>query len=1241
MTLMAQKRIRDFFSSRRPIDRKIEKVIDYYAQDDDRLLAEISEYEITDNIEACFRKFLDVFGEGIRVGQPTEIGIWVSGFYGSGKSSFTKYLGAALDPARSVSGKPFVDLLCERFPRNEIPAALRTLAKKHPTAVIMLDLGAEQLAESAAAPVSTVLYWKVLQWAGFSKEKKTAQLELALDRRGKYDAFKAMYREKYGSEWEDIHNDPLICVARASEIVPRVLSEDFPTPESYRGLRFEEAKDIRDLARDIIELCKRKTGRENILLLIDEAGQYVAPRGELILNLDGLARNLKELGKGKVWIAATGQQTLTEIVQKAAHNSEELNKLRDRFPIPINLDASDIREITHRRLLEKSKEGRDELTKLFKEFGESMAAHTRLSGTTLFKADPDLETFIRLYPFLPQHFEVLLELIRVLARSTGGIGLRSAIRVIQDVLVDKSRILGPQAVKLADRNVKTLACVDDFYDTLKADISKVLPHVAASVDKATKIFSANTMEVRVAKAIAALQPIEVFPRTVENIAALLYRDVGSLPSVENVREAIKKLSAEKECGLIEDPQAGGYVFLSDAVKPIRDKRNRYVPTSGECARVRVEILKEGTPDHQLFQSQPFARLENVKEVRATVKLGRTLVTGGADDVELRLEFVDRSTWEDKRKDFLVSTSAQVELKNTVILLAPSDGSDDELLPEIVRSEQVLNDVKEHSADHVVSQYLRAERRLSERNRDRAALAMEKALMDGVFIFRGKPTPVREAAENLDTAVRHILSSAIKEVFSFYHLAPIRPATDLAAKFVGTERLDRMTKETDPLSLVSKSRGAPRVDIAIPVIAEVMRMFQIKSTESGSGRLQGSYIQDLFSSAPYGWTKDTVRYLFAALLRAGELDLHVPGADGPVRTAGPQAVEAFKSTVSFNRVGVSPRESKLPTDALDRAARRLEILFGDEVLPLEDHISNNVRKHFPDLLEKLGALPDRLRLLGLVGENRAQQILAACADLLKGDAGGAAALLGGKQCDIPDAVQWANSVYEALQSGAETDVLTAKAILDLTNSLERLFPGSTKELLGSEERTLAEEILTSEHFHERLPELRGITRGVTDRSKSQYLEELQIYEENVKKSVARVEALTEWARLLDDDRAELAARLTCNLPNHIESEEALKLLQTLLVRKNTLPGLIDQLIEEIKSRVPVESTQENEQEGFPDAGNEHDGFDPSDEGCVDVESLLGPTVISTTQDLELLLLAIKEKLAILLKSHKRVRIRGSR
>jgi len=1021
-----------------------------------------------------------VFGEGVRGGQVTEVGIWVSGFYGSGKSSFTKYLGASLDPTRTVDDKPFLDLLCERFPRNEIPGALRTVSKKHPTAVVLLDLGTEQLSESAAVTVSNVLYWKVLQWAGISKIRQIAELELRLIGRNLFEKFKDEHRKHFGTSWDELHNDTLIAPRNAGVVAPVVAPDLYPSVESFKDwLKIDVVKTVRDLVQEMIEVCRWKTGYENILFLVDEAGQYVAPRGELILNLDGLARCLKELGKGKVWIAATGQQTLSEIVEKAAHNSAELNKLRDRFPISIHLDASDIREITYRRLLDKSEAGRKKLEVLFKEHGQSTVTHTRLSGTALFKGDPDPGTFTRLYPFLPQHFDLLLELIRVLARSTGGIGLRSAIRVIQDVLVDKSRVLGADAVRLADREIGALACVDDFYDTLRADIAKVLPHVIGGVEKTAKIFGPDSLETRVAKAVAALQPVETFPRTAENFAALLYRTIGSPGLLDPVREALRRIASEKECGLIEDPQAGGWVFLSDAVKPIRDKRNSYAPTSGEAMRARIDVLKQGTADHALFRVQPAARLENIKEVKAAVKLGRSPVVGGSEDVELRLEFVDPALWDGRRSEFLLSTNAQVDLKNTVVLMVKNDDTVEELLPEIVRSEKVLGDVDERAADHVVAQYLRAERRAAERCRERTAAAMEKSMLEGVFIFRGRPTPVREAGGTLEAAVRSILSAAVKEVFPHFHLVPIRPATDAAAKFLGVERMDRITNEHDPLGLVVKSKGAPRVDTAAPVLAEVMRVFQSKTAESGSGRLQGAYLQDLFSAPPYGWTKDSVRYLFAALLRAGEIEFYVPGEGGPVRTAGPQAVEAVKSTVSFNRIGVSPRDAKLPPEALDRAARRLEILFGDEVLPLEDHISRSVRVHVPDLLEKFGSLPDRLRLLGLAGEGRAQRLLADAADLLKGDAGGAAAVLGGVECTLPDEITWAKAVFDALESGAETDVRSARSVLDSTADLERLFPGAANDLLTDEDRAAAEEVLAGERFFERLPELRGgnqIRRG---------------------------------------------------------------------------------------------------------------------------------------------------------------------
>ena len=620
--------VRELFSQQRRIDRPIEKVIDYFATEEHRLLAEVEEYEVTENVERNFERFLDHFGQGVRTGQVTETGIWVSGFYGSGKSSFTKYLGFALDPQRRVGDRPFLELLLERINSPKVKGELRTLATQQPAAVIMLDLGSEQLADSASESVSTVLYWKVLQWAGFSKERKLAELELKLDGDGRLEEFKALHQALFHEAWEAVHDDPLVGVPRADQLVGRFYPKEYPQPGMFGKLRFSLALDMREQVRAMLEVIRRHSGHRNVLFLIDEAGQYVAPRRELILNLDGLARNIKELGQGRAWILATGQQTLSEIVDGAVYNSVELNKLRDRFPTPIELDARDIREITWKRLLSKSAEGAAGLGALYRQQGQSLATNTRLAGTTLFKGEVDEGSFVRLYPFLPQHFDLLMELVRALARRDqfSGLGLRSAIRVIQDVLVDTSKALPAGAPVLADAPVGRLATVDAFYDTLRADILKALPHAVAGVDRVAQSRPGDRLALRVAKAIAALQPIDNFPRTAEHIAALLYAQVGDAPNLDAVRATLRALLDNKELGLVDDPQAGGVGFLSDSLKPIVEKRNAYRPTSGEVATLRSAILRE------LFETQPTASLEGTKTVKAGVKYGGAAIVGDDEEV---------------------------------------------------------------------------------------------------------------------------------------------------------------------------------------------------------------------------------------------------------------------------------------------------------------------------------------------------------------------------------------------------------------------------------------------------------------------------------------------------------------------------------------------------------------------------------------------------------------------------------
>jgi hypothetical protein len=894
-----------------------------------------------------------------------------------------------------------------------------------------------------------------------------------------------------------------------------------------------------------------------------------------------------------------------------------LNKLRDRFPIPITLDAQDIREITYRRLLTKSPDGDRRLREEFARHGQALVNFTRLSGTSLYRADPDTEVFVRLYPFLPQHFDLLLELIRTLAGSTGGIGLRSAIRVIQDLLVDTSRVLPPETVKIADRPIGDLACADDFYDSLRADIAKVLPHVTRGVDRVIAAFPNEHLVHRVAKTIAVLQAIENFPKTAENIAALLYPRLGAQGLLSDVKEILRSLVAKQECGVIEDPKARGFVFLSEAVKPLRDKRNAYIPTNADVNVLRSKLLQT------VFDPPPSAKIENIKEIKGGVRYAKTQVLGEDADIQFRIEPVDSASFAERRTALLTETNTLPELKNSVVWLASFPEKLDSLLVEACRS-QWIGSTPEQEADRDVAQFLRAERRAVETSQERATGLIQTGLLEGTFVFRGRPTAVKESGLTIQACAHNMLAKAAADIFPHLHLVPVRPATDLAYKFLGVERLDRMPGELDPLRLVVTGGARPKVDANHASLAETLRAFQQKLDDSGGGRLQGNFIQDLFASPPYGWSKDATRYLFAALLVAGEIELHTP--TGPIRTSGPLAQEALKSTVAFNRVGVSRRDSRPPLEALDRAATRLQEMFGVDVLPLEDPIGRAVRANVPGLIEKVGSLPDRLRLLSLPGEARARRLLETCADLLKQDAGGATALLGGVESSVPGDAKWAREVTEALTNGGEAEVRTARGIESGLTELAALFPAGGAAIITSADASAIREGLASENFHEHLPGLRGAVRSTLDRVTTRYAERQGAYATSLKSLLQKLEAKPEWSRLESDDREEIAARLASSgLPERPAPGREVADLRLVLARESNIAVLRGELEKEIQRRLPPPPTPPEPKE-------------PPAEEVVEFSNLMPSEVIRTRDDLEAWLSFLRARIEELLRSNKVIRFR---
>ncbi|QKG54895.1 hypothetical protein [Hymenobacter sp. BRD67] len=146
----------------------------------------------------------------------------------------------------------------------------------------------------------------------------------------------------------------------------------------------------------------------------------------------------------------------------------------------MELESSDIGHIITERLLKKNAPGVTTLRQLFEQVSQSVQHATRLQDVSVLRL-PEFsqDRFVDLYPFLPQHFALMLRLLSRLATKHGGLGLRSALKLTQDMLLDKT-----SGTAVADAAPGRLITLTDFYRVLTLEISRSLPYLATAVDKA-------------------------------------------------------------------------------------------------------------------------------------------------------------------------------------------------------------------------------------------------------------------------------------------------------------------------------------------------------------------------------------------------------------------------------------------------------------------------------------------------------------------------------------------------------------------------------------------------------------------------------------------------------------------------------------------------------------------------------------------------------------------------------------
>ncbi len=1102
--------IKNLFDPSKDIYRTIEKVITYGAAQEQRLKAEISEYIVTESIEEQIEKLLSKMQAAMEAGGQNEVGVWVSGFYGSGKSSFTKYLGLAFDDSVIVDGQPFLKHLQDRLYKPQTKALLATVAKRFPAAVLMLDLASEQVAGATLEVVSTVLYYKVLQWAGYSRNLKVAAFERKLKKDGRYGEFEKLFQEATGERWADYQNDELVVDSLLPELAHQMYPGFFKTTQSFTTASSEVIYLLDDRIKEIIDIVRETSGKDFILFVIDEVGQYVGSNQNKILDLQGLAENLKNIGDGKAWIVGTAQQTLTEDDPRAALNSPELYKLKDRFPIQVDLESRDIKEICYRRLLGKSPAGEKALDQLFTQHGQALRHNTKLQDAKYYDADFNRESFINLYPFLPAHFDILLHLLGALAKSTGGIGLRSAIKVIQEILIE-----GPeQQTPVANRPVGWLATTVTLYDALDKDIQRAQTahgNVYQSVEKVLIRYSDSQLHQEVAKTIAVLQILGNLPVTMHNVASLMHPAVNASSNADAVKAAVDELLSDPLVPLGEKDNT--LRFFSEKLNDIEQERAQLPLRTADTRRIFNEALRE------VFNPLPAARLHGSLAVTSGLKAQSGTLTaslaGDRETIQTVVEFVDAGDY-DTARTRLVDESRHKSSEHIIYLLGRNSADAEDLVAEIYRSRRIVeqhrNDPDQEIKEYCASQTDRAARLLGELQQ-----RIRRSLAQGSFLFRGQTTAVDSLAQDVLEASKKQLAKAAEQVFDRYNEAPERVDTPVAEKFLRMGNLAAITSQLDPLGLVQITRGKPSIK------TDHKALISIRDYIDRSGAVEGKRLLEHFSGAPFGWSPDTLRYLMAALLVAGDIKLKVSGRE--VSVNGQQAIDALKTNNAFKPVGVALRHDKLSMEVLAQAAQRLTELIGDMVVPLEPDICKAAAKHLPQFQHQFAPLAEKLDVLALPGAERVRALNQQIADLLFTDASDAPQQLGAKESSLYEGLKWAQAAKGALEHSLES---TIKALRQHQQTIAGLpstgIPGKLRSETADDLDLLVGR-LGKEDFYHHAADLNTMLTGLQSRVSEAVNAMTAAQQQRLQEAEQDLKRIPEWGELTQEEQNNALNQLT--------------------------------------------------------------------------------------------------------------------
>lgn len=920
-------RIREIF--RHPIDRRIEEVIKVDLSDEETVAYEISEYVVTDHLRREFEKALDAFQETIH--RPSEaVTVWVSGFFGSGKSSFAKVLGYLLEDA-VVKGRPAVDRFLERAPDQRLRALLATIHAQAPSLCVFVDLSTARYLLREGESMVLPLYRALLDRLGYSKDVLLAELEYTLEGDGNLGKFEQTFLQVASRPWVERRH---VALARneASHALSVLWPTIFPNPDSWiRGAR-EPVVTPDWFADRVLELLRRRGGgKRRLVFIVDEVGQYVARSEQRMYDLMGLAHAVQKK-RGPIWLVVTSQEKLEDVVDSLEGRRVELARVRDRFPVTVDLVPSDIEEVVARRVLEKTAEGAETIRQIFRAHRNRLTENTRLDSPTR-QRDFGEDEFVRFYPLLPYQIQLFIDAVSA-HRGRGGAGPmlggsnRTLIKLAQQLIVHPETSLG-------ERDVGYLVTAAMGYDLLEG----ITP--TSWQDEINRVASRHGRDgapTQVAKAIALLSGVRALKLEAPNLAALLHPKVDGESLRGQVESALHVLVQEEVVRQADD----GFRLQSPEEKNWERERRGIDMKPAAWHRMRRELIA------RLFEG---LAIDAGRTFRVGILVnGDRLIQG---DLEVVIEEAERRAFDELR--------ARSRGNRHMVFWAYEPGNLTlETAREVHRSSEMIKRHEGDSRSSAEVELIGEERVRREQLEKRLREQVEQDLLAGALFFEGMEEQPRGG--DVRTALKESLLGKIEKVYPRLRefIAPAR--REDVRLVLRADNLEGLPTYLGPdgLGVIRTTPDGPAIATDADPLATVLA--EIRDRSAYGSEATGKYLEEKFGRPPFGAVVEVVQVLLALLLRAGAIEVLTQGARiGNPRD--PRLEKVFGTLPGFRAAAFAPQREVDP-DMRARVARRLGQLTGEREPIATDQLASRIRQVFRSHSDMLAAVTASLRALAL-------------------------------------------------------------------------------------------------------------------------------------------------------------------------------------------------------------------------------------------------------------------------------------